>query len=227
MRMKSKDITIKNLNPIFTEPLKKFDDLHVKLMGNPAVVTSTDTGKHWGSIRKEDRPYGWQAMTEAQVKELSDSKHYTEPLCDALDFRRRNPDVDSDLNYYDDLTQSQQEYFRAEIYECFPDHIFDVVFSRLCIHVERDPNKPRKHTPKPRINKPEMVDEVDPIKLPKRDIDVSLVDQIDWKNMPKALMNGVFRYFTKFSLFSTANKPGLIAKLTEFLQTLINKLKGK
>lgn len=66
-----------------------------------------------------------------------------------------------------------------------------------------------------------------PIKLPKPDTDVSLIDQINWKNMPKALINGVFRYFTKFSLFSTTNKPGLIAKLTELLQTLITKLKGK
>lgn len=144
MRMKSKDISIENLNPAFTVPLQKLDLLHKQLMGNQAVVTSVDTGKHWGSIKKENRPKTWGRMNEMEVRQYSDSKHYDTP-CDALDFRRRCPD--GKLTYFDDLTQSQQEYFRAEIYECFPDHIFDVVFSRLCIHVEHDPDfdvrKPR------------------------------------------------------------------------------------
>ncbi len=147
MRMKDEKTSISNLNPIFLTPLQKLDLLHKQLMGNQAVVTSVDTGRHWGSIKKKDRPNSWEDYTEAQVRELSDSKHYTEPLCDALDLRRACPY--GDLTYFDDLTESQQRYFMVEIHECFPDHIFDIVFSRLCIHVERDPNKMRPLTDDP------------------------------------------------------------------------------
>ena len=145
MRTKNDDIRLKNLNPVFDIPLKKFDKLHTELMGNQAVVTSVDTGKHWGSIKKENRPDDWELMSVKEVKIYSDSKHFDEPLCNALDFRRRCPY--GDMNYYDDLTKSQQRYFMVEIYKCFPDDRFDVVFSRLCLHVEHDPER-RKHTPK-------------------------------------------------------------------------------
>lgn len=136
--------SIKNLNTIFTDPLKKFDLLHKQMTGNEAVITSVDTGKHWGSIKKADRPDNWEQYNETGVRMISNSKHYNNP-CDAVDLRRRCPD--GKLTYYDDLTDSEQRYFRAEIDECFPDEFFDVVFSRLCIHVEHDPDfdvrKPR------------------------------------------------------------------------------------
>ncbi|HEA19703.1 MAG TPA: hypothetical protein ENH87_02145 [Pricia antarctica] len=138
--MKSTDISIKNLNPIFLKPLEKFDELHKNILGTQAVVTSVDTGKHWGKLKKHMRPDNWEIMTEAEVRKLSNSKHYTKPLCDALDFRRRNPDTESDLNYYDDLTESEQELFKVKMFNCFPDEYFDVVFSRLCIHIELDPD---------------------------------------------------------------------------------------
>lgn len=235
MRMKDSDITTKNLNPVFTEPLKKFDQLHTQITGNQAVVTSVDTGRHWGSIKKENRPVGWEDFTEAQVREFSDSKHYTD---EALDFRRRCPH--GKLTYYDDLTESEQRVFMVEIYKYFPDDLFDITFSRLCIHCEFDP-KPRKLTPKdldPRDTEKFKRDTrlqefkdaliatgtIKPTKLKKPKFDISTFDIINWKIIPKALINGVFRHFTKFSLFSTADKPGLIAKLTELLQAIINKL---
>ena len=214
MKMKNSKTSIANLNPEFTKSLKKFDLLHRQLMGNEAIVTSVDTGRHWGSIKKENRPLNWELMTEAQVRDWSDSKHYTEP-CDALDFRRRNPNTDSDLNYYDDLTESQQQYFVAEIYDCFPEELFDIVFSRLCIHCEYDPDRktfpilePRKLTgedlemKQPIVNTMIPVDEIKPITLEKPKFKFSFVDLVDWKNMPKALMNGVFRHFTKFNLLT-------------------------
>lgn len=237
MRMKNEDISTANLNPIFTQPLKKFDELHTELMGNQAVVTSTDTGKHWGGIERINRPTGWEKFSEAKVRTHSKSKHYTKPLCDALDLRRRCPD--GKLTYFDDLTQSQQEYFRAEINECFPDKYFDVVFSRLCIHVEIDIDfdvrKPRKLTdedlePRTKGWPGAMISkEIEPIKLKKPKFNLGILELINWKNMPKALMSGVFRYFTKFNLFLQVHKPNWIDKLIELLRTLINKLtkKGK
>jgi len=176
MKMKSNKISIANLNPAFTKPLQAFDLMHRKYTGSQAIVTSVDTGKHWGSIKKEDRPYGWQAFTVAEVKKHSDSKHYNIP-CDALDFRRRNPDPENSGLYYDELSQSEKTYFMLEMDTCFPDHIFDVVFSRMCIHVERDPNKPRKLTDEDLEIKAESapgtpvpdLELIEPIELPKMD----------------------------------------------------------
>jgi hypothetical protein len=80
--------------------------------------------------------------------------------------------------------------------------------------------------PRTKPHEPELIGEVEPTELPKLDTDVSLIDQIDWKNMPKALLNGVFRYFTKFNLFLQAHRPSWIDKIIELLKTLITKLKG-
>ena len=229
-------VSISTLNSVFLEPLNKFDELHKRLTGNQVVITSSNGSKHWGSIKKENRPFGWENFTEMQVRELSDSKHYNIP-CDALDFRRRCPD--GELTYYDDLTESQQRHFRTEIYECFPDDRFDVVFSRLCLHIEFDP-KPRKLTDEDLEIKTPDLDEltdqqmdkafddmlVKPTELKKPKFNISTFELINWKIIPKALMNGVFRYFTKFNLFLIAHRPSWMDKLIELLRTLIRKMKG-
>ena len=249
MRMKNSKTSIANLNPIFTDPLQKFDLLHKQLMGNESVVTSVDTGKHWGSVKKENRPPGWGEMTTEQVMFYSDSKHYDIP-CDALDFRRRNPDPENDKStYFDDLTQSQQEYFRAEIYECFPDHIFDVVFSRLCVHVERDPNKPRldpirgdddiKLDGETKANiERRLKGEETPINLSwklKRKIVVTELDKmwlyLDRSAVIMGAINFLTKKFTGFGFFKdkigVKNDQSILGRLIELINTIINKLKGK
>ncbi len=241
MRMKSEHTSIKNLNPIFTEPLQKFDRLHIGLMGTQAVVTSVNTGRHWGSIKKENRPVGWENFTEAQVREFSNSKHYTD---EALDFRRRNPIPPNGLIYYDDLTETEQRYFMAEIYKCFPDEFFDITFSRLCIHVEHDPDfdvrKPRglvSEDLKPRIkDRPGAMisDEVEPIKVNQRKIVVTELDKM-WLYLDRsAVIMGSINFITKrltgMAWFKDKLKIGkdqsLIQRLIELINVIINKLKG-
>lgn len=242
MRMKSNKISIVSLNPVFTKSLQKFDLLHKQLMGNPAMVTSVDTGSHWGGLAKEDRPDGWEVMTEAEVRQFSCSKHYNIP-CDALDLRRRNPDPENDKNtYFDDLTESQQRYFRTEIYECFPDHIFDIVFSRLCIHCEYDPNRPRLETvwgnddikldgeTKDNI-KELMKGEIKPTKISQRKIVVTELDKM-WAYLDRsAVVMGSINFLTKhltgFGFFKDKLKDkSLGQRLIELIRTVINKVKG-
>lgn len=237
-------VSLKNLNSIFTGPLKKFDALHKRLLGTEAVVTSVDTGRHWGSIKKQKRPFGWEDFTEMQVRELSDSKHYNTP-CDAADFRRRNPDTHSDLNYYDDLLKPEQQHFKTEIYECFPDEYFDVVFSRLCIHIEWDPDFDVRKTHKLTDEDLEMrqpvanttiSDEIEPTKLPKLKVVVSAIEKIelDWAvdrtTVVMGAMNFLAKHFTGYFWFKRKigikNDQSIWGRLLELINVLIDKIKG-
>ncbi len=241
--MKTKQgVSLKTLNPIFDNPLKKFDSLHIGLTGNEAVVTSVDTGKHWGSIKKEDRPDDWEFMSTKEVKLLSDSKHYTKP-CDALDFRRRNPDTDSNLDYFDDLTESEQRVFRTEIYECFPDELFDVVFSRLCIHVESDPDfdvrKTHKLTdedlePREPAHKREAVKEKKVQKREDRKAVVGTLERLWFELDSKAVLMGTANFLTArltgFRWFKNKIKvkddQTFFGRLLELINVILNKMRG-
>lgn len=77
-------------------------------------------------------------------------------------------------------------------------------------------------TPKPDL-KPTLA-ELKPTKLPKLDTSVNFFEQINWTKLPKALINGAFRHFTKFNLFLQAHRPSWIDKLIELFRTLIDKL---
>ncbi len=239
--MKSEHTSIKNLNPIFTEPLQKFDRLHIRLMGTQSVVTSVNTGRHWGSIKKENRPVGWENFIEAQVREFSNSKHYTD---EALDFRRRCPY--GELTYYDSLTKAKQREFKTKMYECFPDEFFDVTFSRLCIHVEHDPDfdvrKPRglvSEDLKPRIkDRPGTMisDEVEPIELPPLKIAISAIEKIehDWAVdktiVAMGAINFLTKHFTGYFWFKrkigVKNDQSIWGRLLELINVLITKLRG-
>lgn len=197
MRMKNITLSIANLNPEFTKPLQAFDLMHKSMTGEEIVITSANDGKH-----------------------MKGSKHYTN---DAVDVRRWA---------FDKLNKAEKSKFHFGMFRIFDDP-FDYVLEKDHWHIEYDP-KPRKlidedlepKRPCPGLPSEHTI-EIKPTKLPKLDIGVNWFEQINWTILPKALMNGVFRYFTKFNLFLQAHKPSWIDKLIELLRTLINKITTK
>lgn len=148
MRIKDTSVKINNLHPKLKEAIKELGLLHKEIMGNEGVITSGNDSVHWGGIKEGNRPFGWEDMTEKEVREFSDSKHY---LDEAFDFRRRCPY--GDKIYVDELSKIKYDQFTCALSVIFPKQHFDVVFSSACLHVEWDPKEPREHTPKVRMKK--------------------------------------------------------------------------
>ncbi len=120
--MRNKDSTVKteNLNPVFDEPLKKFDKMHREMTGEEAVITSANDGKHMPGSKHE----------------LDESG-----LCNAVDLRRWG---------YDKLNEREQEWFDEQVYGIFPPELFDWVTQVLIdgewqdkdhFHCEYDPDR--------------------------------------------------------------------------------------
>ena len=209
------NVTLDKLNPLLLDKLDQLDELHKYITNHELVITSTNDYKHWGSTPK---PANWRKYTEEAVRRISNSRHYTN---EALDFRSW---------YLGSVSKKKKDMFLAGCAGLFPKREFDLVLEKDHYHLEID-RKPILGEPDIRQPKdyaiPVDLTEKTPTKIKKKYPNVKFVEQIEWKNMPKALLNGVFRYFTKFNLFLTAHKPSWIDKLIELLKTLLNKLTKK
>jgi len=215
MIVKRDDINLDNLDPLLKTKLIQLDELHKYVANHELVITSTNDDKHWGSTRK---PADWRTWSEKRVREVSNSKHYIDQ---ALDFRNW---------YLNSVSKKKKDMFKAGCSGLFPNDTFDLVEEGNHWHLEID-RKPVLGEPDIRQPKdyapPVDLEEKDPIELQKPDDSTSVLEEVNWRIMPKAILNGAFRYFTKFNLFLTTHRPSWIDKLIEMLKALINKLTKK
>jgi hypothetical protein len=209
------NVKLDKLDSRLLDKLEQLDKLHRYITNHELVITSTNDDRHWGSTPK---PKDWRTWSEDAVRLVSNSKHYTN---EALDFRSW---------YLGTISKKRKDMFMAGFAGLFPKREYDLVFEKDHYHLEIDIKPileiPDIRQPKDYPIKPNLK-EIDPIELQKPDTEVGFFERIDWGNMPKALLNGVFRYFTKFNLFLTANMPSWMDKLIKLLKTLINKLTKK
>lgn len=206
------NVTLDKLHPLLKDKLEQLDELHKYITNHELVITSTNDYKHWGSTPK---PNDWRTYSEANIRLISNSKHYTN---EALDFRSW---------YLGSVSKKKKDMFLAGMAGLFPKREFDLVFEKDHYHLEIDRkpilDAPDMRQPKDYPIKPDLR-ERDPIELQKPDTPVGFIEGINWGVFPRAILNGAFRYFTKFNLFLTAHRPSWIDKLIELLRMIFNKL---
>lgn len=86
--MRNKDQTVKtaNLHPYLKYKLQLIAELHQVLTTKEMVLTSGNDAKHWGRLKKHQRPTGWQSFTQKAVKLISKSLHYSDCAVDIRDW---------------------------------------------------------------------------------------------------------------------------------------------
>lgn len=233
--MRNKDSTVKtaNLNLYLKHKLRQIAELHRILTKEEMVLTSGNDSKHWGSLKKHQRPAGWQSFTEKAVKLISKSLHYSDCAVDIRDWHINALDPGR-LKSWKRGVDNIGGYMCDYVVE--GDHFhFEIELKRLLKQINR---KNKKRTI-PVIGKLK-----DPIKLENYDSGESIAELVaavdkakpfyrkdwfrnSWKfglNVASQKIAGV-RVFTKDKV--TEKTQSLKDWLIKLIRVILSKMKGK
>ncbi len=233
--MRNKDSTVKtaNLHPYLKYKLQLISQLHIILTGVEMVLTSGNDSKHWGSLKKHQRPTGWQHFTQKAVKLISKSLHYSDCAVDIRDWYVKKLDPDH-LKSWKKAVEEISGYMCDYVVE--GDHFhFEIELKRLLKQINRK-NKKRTIPIIGKLKEPLRLEEYD-----SGDSIAELVAAVDrakpfyrkdwfknsWKfglNVASQKIAGV-RIFTKDGI--TEKTQSLKDWLIKLINVILSKLKGK
>ena len=234
-KIKDNSVNISNLHPVFLVALNEVAKIHYDLTGKKLLVTSGNDGRHWGSIKKEDRPQGWKNFTEEEVRAVSDSLHY--PQVDgysrAVDFR----------DYYvwemPELIYDGIEFFTIKVNSKLNNPQFQLIHEKDHFHFEWDKKIELLDERKPildlegdiRLKNPVewQLEEVGTIDLPAYNISVPFYCNPKYlktgKNVLMATVNFVSGRITGVRIFEPKQSNGFMETLKDILQLILKLIK--